>query len=165
MNDGMAVKNQMPVACFAPPLTDKLIAKYRQIAESLGDARGEIRDAMRECLKPIDLWWELDESKGSAGDPTLKIDQHRGQPVVIKVTSLDPEFRDQLFDAIPWPYEIDAMQRLFDTLPSGTVEVEGTVKVVDQSAFELRNAAFHLLWFARELCLDREPLTQEKLPD
>jgi hypothetical protein len=30
-------------------------------------------------------------------------------------------------------------------------------------AGELRNAAFHLLWFCKELTLDREPLTVDKL--
>lgn len=139
----------LPVACFAPPLTDDLIAAYEKVANSLPDARGDVRDAMRECLAAVTLWWELPESKGSAKDQSIEL-RHRGQETLVKVVSLTPDLVQRLWDAVPWGYELDAMQALFDRIPAGERE--------------LRDAAFHLLWHARELCLDREPLTREKLP-
>lgn len=139
----------MPVACFAPPLTDGLLAAYEKLANSLPDARGDVRDAMRECLAAVRAWWELPVSAGSADDQSLAT-RHRGKDVRVKLTSLTPELVKTLWDAVPWPYELDAMQALFDR--------------IDPAEKELRDAAFHLLWHARELCLDREPLTQEKLP-
>jgi hypothetical protein len=50
---------------------------------------------------------------------------------------------------VPWRYEIEAMQRLFDG--------------IDPAEKELRDAAFHLLWFVTELERDREPVTNDKL--
>lgn len=139
----------MPVACFAPPLTDELIARYEAVAAALPDARGEVRDALRECLKAVRLWWELPESAGDRDDAHLAI-RHRGRDVRVRLTSLTPDLREKLYDAIPWPYEIAAMQRLFDA--------------IDPAERELRDAAFHLLWVVKELNADREPLTQDKLP-
>ncbi len=35
-------------------------------------------------------------------------------------------------------------------------------KVFDSLAGDIRNAAYHLLWYARELTKDREPRTKDK---
>lgn len=137
-----------PVACFAPPLTDDLIARYAALAGSLPDSRGDVRDAMRECLAAVRLWWELPESKGGPKDQSVEV-RHRGAGTLVKLVSLTPDLVSDLFDAVPWGYELDAMQALFDRIPA------------DER--ELRDAAFHLLWHARELCLDREPLTRDAL--
>lgn len=139
----------MPVACFAPPLTDDQIAAYEKLANGLPDSRGDVRDAMRECLAAVKLWWELPESKGSAKDQSVEL-RHRGQETLVKLVSLTPDLVQKLWDAVPWGYELDAMQSLFDR--------------IDPAEKGLRDAAFHLLWHARELCLDREPLTRDRLP-
>lgn len=60
---------------------------------------------------------------------------------------LDKPIQAALFDSIPWTRELDSMAVLFETLPIG----------------DLRNAAHHLLWFARELDSDREPMTRDKV--
>lgn len=144
----MVQENRLPVACFAPDLTDEKIAEYRQIADSLPDSRGAIRDAIRECLVVVSTWWELPESTGSARDRLLEI-RHRGETKLFKVTTLSDDLKRQLYDIIPWSYEISAMQALFDDIPA--------------EERELRNCAFHLLWFVIELNQDREPITQTAL--
>lgn len=136
-----------PVACFAPPLTDDMLAQYRALAEGLPDARGELRDALRECLAAVELWWQLPESERTDG-PRFDI-RHQGAERTYAVTPLEEEHRRKLYDLIPWPREIDGMQRTFDEIP------------VSEKA--IRDAAFHLLWHVKELNLDREPLTADKL--
>lgn len=120
---------------FAPPLTDELLAAYH--AQAL-EATEEVRDAMLKLHALAAQWWELPESTGD-GKP-----HPSGRGFVV---ALDEPIAKQLWDAIPWTRELDMMAALFETLPVGA----------------LRNAAFHLLWFAKELDLDREPLTSDKL--
>lgn len=138
---------QIPVACFAPPLTDELLAKYEGLAAGL--ATSPLKDALLECLTPVKLWWDLPESKADPDKPKLRI-LHRGEAASVAVRDLEPEFAAALFEAIPWDHEIEGIERLFDAIP------------VEQKA--LRDAAFHLLWHVKELNLDREPLTQAALP-
>lgn len=102
----------MPVACFAPPLTDELIAKYRAVADSIPDARGDVRDAMRQCLKAVELWWSLPNSAGSPRDKSLEV-VHRGKDAVVKLTSFTEDLVAKMWDAVPWPHEIDGMRDLF----------------------------------------------------
>ncbi len=45
-----------------------------------------------------------------------------------------------------------------------TIQLTTIAVVVDQAAYDLRNAAFHLLWYAQELTQDRVPLTADQLP-
>ena len=52
---------------------------------------------------------------------------------------------ERIFDVVPWDHELDAIQSLFDGIPP--------------EKRDLRNAAFHLLWFGKELVKDREPMT------
>lgn len=139
----------MPVACFAPPLTDEKLARYKVISDELPESGG-LRYAFLECLKAVELWWELPESKGGRKDQTLDI-KHRGRDVGVKVTTLTPDLTRQLDPAVPWDYELAAMGKLFDTIDP----------VADK---ELRDAAFHVLWLATELERGREPLTLDKLP-
>lgn len=141
---------QLPVACFAPPLTDELLDQYAALIDGLPKSQAEIADAMRTCLAACRAWWEIPESRRTDG-PQFKL-EHRGLPLTVRVTPLEADQVKQLDATTPWPYECDAIQRLFDGLPSGTAEE--TV---------LRNAAFHLLWHAKELSKDREPLTNDKL--
>jgi hypothetical protein len=139
----------MPAACFAPPMTEGLLARYREMADALPDTRGEVRDAMRELLACVEAWWGLPESSGSLTDPHLEI-RHRGKEVAVRLVSLTPDLKRRLDDAVPWPYELRSMEELFGRIDP----------VADKP---LRDAAFHLLWFARELDLGREPLTQDRL--
>ena len=176
-------RNRMP-ACFAPPLTDELLARYEELTEALPDSRGEVRDAMRECLRAVKLWWELDESPGSPRDPSLLI-MHRRFPwparepgdsepdpsleqrreIAVKVVSLTKELQEELFDAIPWEYELLSMGGQTVRTPDGEdTYFPGIFDSIDRvSDKELFDAASHLLWYCKELCNDREPLTQAAL--
>ena len=123
---------------FAPPLTDEALADYHALALA---AEPEVRDAMLELHACVAQWWDLPESTGE-GTPHAS---GRGQ-----VVALDEPIKAALEQAIPWPRELTAIGTLFETIPAGTEP-------------NLRNAAFHLLWFVTELCLDREPMTADKL--
>lgn len=136
---------QMPLACFAPPLTDESLAAYKAAAAAL--PRSEVRDAMLTCLAAVEAWWILPES--TRKDAKRLTTTVKGEERAVAFTPLERTHQEQLFDLIPWPYELDAMLALFDKIP------------VEQKA--VRDAAFHLWWYARELCLDREPTTQEAL--
>lgn len=124
---------------FAPPLTDAKLAGYRDLIDSLPS--GPVRDAMDALHKCCVVWWDLPESKG-AGRPHAS--------GVGTVVDLDRDVRARLNDHVPWPHELDAMGSLFD----------GIDPVKDKTT---RDAAFHLLWHAKELEQDREPITTDKL--
>ncbi len=140
----------MPVGCFAPPMTDAALSKYEALAAGLSVGKWDIRDAMRECLAAVKFWWNLPESKGTDRDQKLEL-THDGRPILVKVTTLTPDLVDKMSDAVPWPYELKAMGELFAKLDPAAEK-------------ELRDACHHLLWFATELSLNREPLTADKLP-
>lgn len=173
---------QMPTACFAPDLTDETLAKYKHIAANCGNP--EVKDIMEQCLTCVEAWWELPES--TRKDSQRFTILHRGQPGHFEVTPLEEEHIKQLWDVTPWMRELMSMEAVVNALPSGTAErpavrrsrvnnrrtgdvteVEVNVMegvVVDQAAFDLKNAAMHLIWYCKELTLDREPLTQARLP-
>lgn len=135
----------MPVACFAPPLTDAKIAEYQEMID--GCDNPNVKRAMQDCMTCVKAWWELPESQRK--DVTKFSILHKGKRTEFAETPLEQEHVDQLWDVTPWDAECDGMDQLFDKLP------------VDS---ELRNAAYHLLWFCQELTRDREPLTRDRLP-
>lgn len=137
--------DKLPVACFVPPLTDEKLVSYRSSVDAM--PLSPIKDALDECLKAVEAWWKLPESTREDVD-RFRI-KHQGKDTTFKVVPLEEKHVEELFALVPWDYEIDAMQKLFDEIPT------------EQK--DLRDMAFHLLWHARELCLDREPLTQDKL--
>lgn len=145
-----AKSKTIPVACFAPPLTDALLAKYTQLAAAAEHV--EVRDALHVLLACVKKWWELPES---TEQPSLFELYHvdRKQKIRVPETPLSAELVEHLFDVTPWMRELDTLSTpadtgVFDHLPPG----------------ELRDAAFHLLWHAKELTLDREPMTRDKVP-
>lgn len=125
---------------FAPPLTDSKLAEYKALAAV--HAGTPVGAAMQTCLACCERWWDLPEPNGTA---TMK------HPVGVgTIVSLQADHKAALDEHIPWPHELDAIQALFDGIDNETQK-------------PLRNAAFHLLWHVRELNLDREPLTADKL--
>lgn len=124
---------------FAPPLTEEKLAAYRALAKA---APPEVADAMTQLLACASAWWEQPESSGHVTRP-----HPAGVGVIV---ALDAPVAKALWDHIPWTRELDSMAALFDTIDP----------VKDKP---LRDAAHHLLWLARELDLDREPLTADKL--
>lgn len=160
---------RIPVASFAPPLTDESLARYEELAN---EQEGELLDALTTLLACVKTWWELPESTrkdvtrwqsnyvvpNPDYDPLASKLTKQGQknklvPFTFEETPLEESHIEALDSVTPWMRELDTLSTPqdtgpFDSLPSG----------------ELRNAAFHLLWFAKELTLDREPLTKDKLP-
>lgn len=123
---------------FAPPLSDEAFRDYAGLIEA--QSPGPVRDALvrlHDCCKQ---WWNLPDSQGAATPHPA------GVGIIVP---LDEPIANQLFDAIPWREELDAIQALFDKIPPENKD--------------LRNMAFHLLWHVKELEMDREPITADKL--
>ena len=141
------MSNALPVACFAPPLTDDQLAEYETRIAAVPP--GELREALDRLLACVAAWWKLPESKRRAEN--VQTINHKGRDVRFGVTPMEADHVQQLWDVTPWMRELDALSTprddgLFDALQG-----------------ELRNAAFHLLWHAKEITLDREPMTLDKL--
>lgn len=139
--------NQIPNACFAPPLSDELLVKYAAMIDALPPARAEIKDAMAACLACVKVWWELPESTGKGDEYRV---HHKGEERTFKIVPLDEPHVEALWETTPWLRECKSMQTLFGGIDNATEK-------------PLRDAAHHLLWFATELSLYREPVTADKL--
>lgn len=123
---------------FAPELTEEKLQRYADLVRSTEPSE-VIGDYLRQLLKVVTAWWALPESTGPVGE------KHASGRGVLQ--PLDEPIKNELWELIPWAGEINAIQTELDKLPSG----------------ELRDAAFHLLWYVKELDLDREPLTLQRV--
>lgn len=126
---------------FAPPLSSEQLAGYRELAKTAPDLR--VRDAMLPLCDMLEKFWETPASP-LAGSPNPLGNRY---PALVP---LEQKEVDRIWDLVPWDYECDAIGLLFDSIPNETQK-------------PLRDAAHHLLWFARELTKDREPLTNDKI--
>jgi hypothetical protein len=131
--------------CFAPPMTDEKLDRYEELADSEG---GETGAVMRELLACVRAWWKLPESRRTDGR------RLRLQDAEVVETPLEPDHVKELDPVTPWMRELNTLSTEkndgpLDSLPPG----------------EVRDAAFHLLWYAKEITQDREPLTRDKLPE
>lgn len=135
---------------FAPPLSDDLLAKYRATIDGL-DA-GPVRDALDTLYKCCAQWWELPESSGDENGGRRAHTSGMGT-----IVPLDKKLAGDLYDAIPWTHELNAMGGY--TTDRGQY-VPG---LFDDLTGDVRAAAFHLLWHVKELDLDREPITADQL--
>lgn len=124
---------------FAPPLTSEMVRGY---SELLAAADPRVRDA---GLELCEMAHEFLRVSGVEGLENGKTSAHPSGAGIIR--ELSDTARNILYDVVPWDYECDAMAGVFETIPPGPT----------------RNAAFHLLWYARELTIDRVPITKDKL--
>lgn len=142
---------RIPRSCFAPPVDAEKLASYRNTIDAecarLDPVFGaKVREAAFELLDCVSQWLQLPPSSRTDGERwTLRAG---GKSVVVQETPLDNKKIADLWSAVPWDYECDAIRDLFDSIPTDRKE--------------LRDAVFHLLWFAYELTYDREPITQDK---
>lgn len=125
---------------FAPPLSDELLASYKAMIDALPDS--PVKEAMGTLHTCCAKWWELPDSPG-AGVP-------HPTGASIAIVALSADNARVLWDHIPWKEELNMMTELFERINPRTER-------------PLRNAAFHLLWHAIELEMDREPLTSDRL--
>jgi hypothetical protein len=130
--------NQRFGGSFAPPLTDELLAEYKAAVDAL--PASALKDGLLILYNCCQKWWEQPEStEGTTLHPS-------GAGTIV---SLDPAIAKALWDHIPWKEELATIQVLCDAIPA--------------SQQKLRHCAFHLLWHAKELEMDREPMTSDKV--
>lgn len=125
---------------FAPALDAKGLAAYRKLA---ADAPPQVAEGMRVLADMLEFY-----RKGPEGSRSTRSTPHPSGRGTI-VTLPDDEVK-RIWDAVPWDDDLDMYAKVFD-------------RIDPVAQKELRNAAFHLLWFGRELFLDRVPLTADKL--
>ncbi len=135
------------IACIAPPLTDEILATYRTIIDSVPE-RTPLRDALEALYKCATAWWGVPVSKMREKRLATGTDLTQGPDV--RFQKLDTETMEALYDHIPWMEEILGYEALFE-------------QVSDATDKELRDCAFHLVWHAKELTLDREPITLDRI--
>lgn len=144
-----ATAARLPVACFAPELTDASLKSYEEIVKGT-DPASPVGEALRNLLNCVQEWWALPESKRKDGVGFELL--HKGKRADIVTTPLEEEHKAALWDHIPWEHELVGLS---DEKGAG---------LFDGLTGDLRDCAFHLLWHVKELNADREPLTQDKLP-
>lgn len=140
MKPKITSRNRGP-ACYAEPIDEGTLQDYRTAAKSL-DPTSEVGYHFRALLSMVEKFFETGESSLEG----IPIEGNREGAVHVP---LETEEIDRIWDYVPWSKEIDAIEAAFDTLPNKS---------------DIRKAAFHLSWYARELTADREPITKDKLP-
>ena len=130
---------------FAPPLTNEKLQEYSELADN---APGSIKEKMKNLIEMVLVFRETPDSKNE-GRP-----HPSGRGFIIPLEQKEIE---RIWDYVPWNddgedhiNECNMIGELFEKIDRATNR-------------ELRNAAFHLLWFARELAMDREPITSDKI--
>jgi hypothetical protein len=124
---------------FAPRLDAAGVDRYRALA---ADAPPAVRDAMLPLCDAVAAYLGVgDRAAGRA------VPHPCGYGLIKKLPgdaleSLDPH--------VPWPRELAALAEAFD----------GIDPAADKP---LRDAAYHLLWYATELSLDRHPITADTI--
>lgn len=133
----MAKNAQRLGGSFAPPIDEEKLSAYQNLFDGCDDPK--TKDALNTLARCAWHWLKLPDSEDTARRP---------HPVGVgTIVPLSQPIMDELFDDIPWDDELEIYQRRLDSLPEG----------------DLRNAAFHVLWFVKELNLDREPITSDLL--
>jgi hypothetical protein len=130
---------------FAPPIDAAKVESYRKLAES---ADPQVGDAMGKLLDMIELYLDAPAPKKAA---KAKADAGKPHPSGLgTIFAMPKEEVERLWDVVPWQDETNMYLAVFDRIDP----------VKDKA---LRDAAFHLGWFAVELGKDRVPITTDKL--
>ena len=138
--------SHLPVACFAPPVSDESLAGYE--AEIALLPASEAKEALAMCLACVKAWWVAPESTEEGVKWNIT---RQGKPHSFKEIPLSEDLIKSLWDTTPWPSEL---RRLSNETGAGLFDaLEG----------KIRDIAFHLLWHCNEISIDREPLTTDKL--
>lgn len=123
---------------FAPALPAEKLATYKSLADGSGP---KVREAMRKLISMIEEFRKTPDS-ANPGMP-----HPSGLGIVVPLEDAEIARMDE---HVPWQEELNLWGAWFDAISP-------------TDAKELRDAAFHLLWFGRELFLDREPMTSDKI--
>lgn len=138
---------------FAPPIDDEKLEVYRDLAHTAPSPA--ISEAMLKLCDMVEVFNQTPPS-------TLTGEKHpSGLGMVVPLE--DQEVR-RIDEYVPWQHEIESLigvskngtyvAGLFDQLPTGQKGSEENNR---------RNAAYHLAWYAVELCKDREPMVTTRL--
>lgn len=134
-NRSLTLARQLLGGSFAPPIDAEKLAAYEALVPS--DNR-QVADHMTRLIAMVRKFQETPESR-LAGTP---------HPVKGTVVPLEEAEIQRIWDYVPYEEECNAIGLVFEKqLTAGYV----------------RDAAFHLLWYAYELTKDREPMTADKL--
>lgn len=133
-------------ACLAPALDDATLERYAAIVADL--ETGELKSEMESVLACVRAWWEIPESKRRDVE-TIRVWNPAAKAWgTVDLQPLEAKHVAELWEVTPWMRELESIGvNLIDALPQG----------------DTRNALTHLLWFAKEITLDREPATADKL--
>ena len=134
----MNVKKVLVGGSFAPPLTEDKLKEYKLLAAT-ADIR--INEVMLKLIEMVEVF---NQTPTSASTPI----PHRTG--IVNQILLEEQEITRIWNYVPWDYEIEAYSKLFETINNSDNK-------------PLRDACFHLLWFAKELESDREPITNDKL--
>ena len=107
---------------FAPPLDKAKLAEYEKLESTIEDR--QIADYFRSLIAMLRHFWKTPASK-LPGSP-----HPSGTGVIVP---LEEDEIKRIWDSVPWSEECDLIGQVFDKLETGP----------------LRNAAYHLLWYAR----------------
>ena len=124
---------------FAPPLPAALLAEYRKLVVS--QPVTPITESMSSLITMVEQF-ATHAPSDSAGTA-----HPSGKGTIVP---LHPDVVKSIWELVPWQDEINLMGARFEQIDP-----------VNQKP--LRDAAFHLLWFAGELTRDRMPMTSDLL--
>jgi hypothetical protein len=123
---------------FAPPIDAARLAAYRDLSARADDIT---RQAMGALIRMAEKFQETPPST----DPGTPHPSGRGRARPLSAAEVE-----RIWDVVPWNEELEMYAGIFGRIDP----------VADRP---LRDAAHHLLWYARELFLDREPMTTDTL--
>jgi hypothetical protein len=129
---------------FAPELTSDKLDSFREISADHRYSHPQIWQEMLRLIAMVDRFRETPDSKLPAFDHPIGVLGSTGR--VPRVTPLEAAEIERISSDVPWSDECDRLAALFAGLQG-----------------DIKHAANHLLWFARELRAGREPITQNKL--
>lgn len=118
----------------APPLTDEMLETYTELAATASPAK--VKLVLEKLLNLVTAWYYLPES---GGDPC----EHGSG--LCEYIPLDENIKTELSQYLPFKEELSMF-----------------AEVLEGQTGNIRNAGFHLLWYATELFLDREPITMDR---
>lgn len=131
------MSNQRRGGSFAPPLTAEKLAAYAALIPAVADVQ------VKEIMEKLHALAVLFRQTGDSQLPGNPHPSGMGE-----IVPLAPEEILRIWDLVPWDYELKAMQDKLDGLAADS---------------PLRTPAFHLLWMAKELEMEREPISSDKL--
>lgn len=135
---------------FAPPLSAEKLEEYRGLAVTSDSPA--TAEAMLKLCKMVEVFQQTPPSmEPGIPHPVGEFrDARNGQLKTVTITPLAQAEKERIFDVVPWAHENEMYAKLFDGINAETHK-------------PLRDAAFHLLWFAVELEKDREPITNDRI--